>query len=213
MLGTERHCPLWGRFSCFSVPFLVFSPIPLCLHYVLPIRIPKILTTLIPIQPGVFIQMSWWVLSLPCHASLLPLFTFTHCSCPVKSELPSVLLFWAASQHNLKQNNKIRAAFPKGSDDMRVHTAAQVYWPPRRGSKETCHFLAVLAFDVWCDSGTGFNRHLGISLKSRTLLETLSPGGYDGNSWKPFCLVCTAALLVAFWVQINLTAFIGPFLT
>lgn len=36
-----------------------------------------------------------WVISLPCHTALSPLFTFTRCSCPIKSELPSGLLFWA----------------------------------------------------------------------------------------------------------------------
>lgn len=33
-----------------------------------------------------------WVISLPCRAALPLPFTFTHCFCPIKSELPSVLL-------------------------------------------------------------------------------------------------------------------------
>lgn len=106
------------------------------------------------------------------------------------------------------KTTKCSTAFPEGSDDMHVHTAAQAFWPFRRGSKGTCHFLAVLALVVWCYHR---NIHLRVSLKFLTLaVETLSPDGQCAHYWKPFGPVCPAAPLI---VHLSLTVLIRPLQT
>lgn len=85
------------------------------------------------------------------------------------------------------KTTKCGTASPEGSDDMHVHAAAQAFWLFRRGSKETCHFLAVLALVVWCYPGAGLNVHLKVSLKFLTLAGDLVP-------WWPVC-----SLLEVIW--------------
>lgn len=62
-----------------------------------------------------------WVTSLPCHTALSPLFTFTHCSCPIKSELPSGLLFWA-----------LKSAKPAGTG-LNLHLRVSLKFPTFTG--------------------------------------------------------------------------------
>lgn len=89
------------------------------------------------------------------------------------------------------KTTKCSTAFPEGSDDMHVHTAAQAFRPFRWDSKETCHFLAVLALVVWCYPGAGLKIHLRISLKFLTLAGDLVP-------WWPVC-----SLLEAIWSSLS----------
>lgn len=58
-----------------------------------------------------------WVISLHCHSTLSPLLTFTHCSHPIKSDLPSGLLFQAvkSAKPETKQQN---AALPSPREVM-----------------------------------------------------------------------------------------------
>lgn len=106
---------------------------------------------------------------------------------------PSIRLIIPGSEVSKTWNKttKCSPAFPEGSDDMHVHTAAQAFWPFRRGCKETCHFLALLALAVWCYSGEGLNVHLKVSLKFLTLAGDLVP-------WWPVC-----SLLEAIWSSLS----------
>lgn len=110
------------------------------------------------------------------YAALPPLFTFTYYySCPKKSEFPSVLLFCVAksAKPEIKPQN---AVLPSQREVMTcMFTLLHKLFASRRGSKETCHFVAALAFIVWCYLGTDLNLHLRISLKFLTFTGHFVP--------------------------------------
>lgn len=212
MLESERHWPLRGRFfSILLCSFLCCAQISCCLHYMLCIPLYHRFWQLFLL----FSLESSFEHHPMSYLPLLPQYFVStvdfHTLLSSYNIRPSIWLIIPGSEVSKTWNKTIKCstAFPEGSDDMHVHTAAQAFWPFRRGSKEMCYFLAVLALVVWSYPGAGWNIHLGVSLKFLTLAGDLVPW-WQG---KPFGPVCPAAPLVVHLIQLSLTVLIRPLQT
>lgn len=190
MLESERHCPSRGRFFFILLRlFLCCARISCCLHCMLCIplyhRFPQ-LFLLFSLESSFEHHPMSNLPSLPQYFVSTVNFHTLFSSYKIR---PSIWHIIPGSEVSKTWNKttKCGTAFPEGSDDMHVHAAAQAFWLFRRGSKETCHFLAVLALVVWCYPGAGLNIHLRVSLKFLTLAGDLVP-------WWPVC-----SLLEVIW--------------
>lgn len=121
-MSLNWHCsPSFQReiFLNFLVLILVLcSDILLSPLYALHSSIPQISDTSFSFSAwSPPLNVTPWVISLHCHSTLSPLLIFTHCSHPIKSDLPSGLLFQAvkSAKPETKQQN---AALPSQREVM-----------------------------------------------------------------------------------------------
>lgn len=138
VLVSERHSPFRGRFFFILLwSFLCCAWIS-CLHYRLCIPLyPRFweLFLLFSLESSFEHHPMSFLPSLPLYFVSTVNFHALLSSYKIR---PSIWLIIPGSEVSKSWNKttKCSTAFPEGSDDMHVHTAAQAFWPFRRVSKE-----------------------------------------------------------------------------